>query len=136
MDIDITEFVKQEDFMRYSASVMELGANAGPRTWNNAKKAYETWNFLDTPEKQEAFKEYIKGYGAWSEEEVATWSDAELNALFIQFVSGDLREMGIDDVEYEDIDWAEIRKAQESGYMPSNIWKNDGEPGIFFSLGL
>src|SRR5947207_5979867 len=100
MEINITSFVQTEDPFDYSASRAECGVNAERDTWNNAKTKAPM--LLDTPEKIEALRDYVKGYGAWNEEEIAAWSAGDCNALFIQLVSGDMREAGMDDVDPED----------------------------------
>ncbi len=38
MEIDITHFVKTAEPCEFSASQMELGANVGKITWENAKR--------------------------------------------------------------------------------------------------
>src|SRR5881394_389204 len=101
MEINITSFVQNEDPFDYSASMAERGENSGRDTWNNAKTKAPV--LLDTPEKIEALRDYVKGFGSWDEEEIATWDDTECNALFVQLISGDMREAGMDNVE--DFDW-------------------------------
>lgn len=127
MEIDITAFFKAEDPFNYSASIAEMGQDAGPRTWRNAVEAANTWNMLDTEEKREEFRAHIKGFGAWSEAEIAAWTDQELNALFIQLVSGDMREANLD---VEEPDWDEYQKLCERGVVPSNIFK--GVDGLIY----
>lgn len=95
MEIDITDFFNNEAPMDYSASVAEIGRDAGPDTWRAACEDSPDHMMLDTDDKRDAFKGHIKGFGAWSEEEVAAWSDVELNALLIQLISGDMREADI-----------------------------------------
>lgn len=129
--INITDFFNNAAMMDYSASAAEIGDNAGPITWHNACNSADEWMLLDDDEKREAFKEWIKDFGAWSDDECAAWSDAELNALFLQFVSGDIREgfewSGVDDI------WANYQELAEQGTVSSNIWRDDnGE--IFYSL--
>jgi len=91
MEIDITDFYRNACPKDYSASVAEIGNNAGAYTWRAACDDSEDYFMLDTDEKRIAFREYVRGFGAWSDDEIAAWSDAELNALFIQFVSGAMR---------------------------------------------
>lgn len=40
-----------------------------------------------------AWREYLSEYGAWSDEEIAEMTPDESTALFVQFVSGDYREL-------------------------------------------
>lgn len=91
MDINITKFYNEAAPIDYSASVAEIGANAGRDTWNAAMEDAPDYDMLDTDEKRDALRAHIRGFGAWSDEEIAAWSDTELNALFIQLISGDIR---------------------------------------------
>ena len=92
MEINITRFFEEACPKDYSASVAEIGSNAGADTWSAACEDSADFMMLDTDEKREAFKDYVRGFGAWTDEEINAWSTIELNALFIQFVSGDIRE--------------------------------------------
>jgi hypothetical protein len=92
MEINITQFFNSACFKDYSASVAEIGNNAGADTWRAACDDSSYYMMLDTDEKQEAFKDYVRGFGAWTDEEINAWSSIEVNALFIQLVSGDIRE--------------------------------------------
>lgn len=96
MEINITKFYREATPNDYSASVAEIGNNAGPDTWRAANDDSAEYFILDTDEKREAFRDYIRGFGAWDESEITGFSDTALNALCIQFVAGDLREHGLD----------------------------------------
>lgn len=37
-------------------------------------------------------RDYFEDFGAWDEDEIASWTHTELNALFLQLVAGDIRE--------------------------------------------
>jgi len=129
MEINITKFVNDAAPMDYSASVAEIGQNAGPDTWNAACTDAPDWNFLDSPEKLDCFREWLKPWGAWDASEIAAFSDIHLNALFIQWIAGDMRECGID----ANCDWAEIETAQSEGCVSSNIFRAE-DGSIYFSL--
>ncbi len=137
MEIDITDFFNNEDASDYSASAMELGENAGKITWNNAMR--EAGNrepsLLDTEEKLDAMREFALSSGGWDEEEIAAWSPQELNALFIQWISGDMRGMPTD--SNGEIDWAQVETLQSAGQISSNIsggsLATDGR--VYFYLG-
>lgn len=92
MELDITDFYNNAAPSDYSASRMELGDNAGEITWARACEDEPDYNLLDTDEKRESFREHIRGFGSWSEDEIRVWSNTELNALCIQLISGDIRE--------------------------------------------
>lgn len=89
MEIKITSLV-ETDLFPFSHSAHEGGENVGRNTWNAAKD--EGTTFLDTDEKKEAFKDFVEDSGRWTREEIDAWSDLELNALFLQWVAGDVRE--------------------------------------------
>lgn len=104
MELDITTFYNDADTPDYSASIMEKGRLAGSLTWAAALRDGPEWNLLDTDDKRDAFRAHVKGFGAWSEEEIAAWSPEELNALCVQMIAGDMREAGMDGFDF---DWAE-----------------------------
>lgn len=91
IDIDITNFVTNTHPMDYSASVSEIGANAGRITWNNAIEDAPDYNLIRTGEQRAEFLAHVKGFGAWTEAEIAAWSDIELNALLMQLIAGEIR---------------------------------------------
>jgi hypothetical protein len=130
MEINITQFFTSGEYspMDYSASVAEIGNNAGKITWNNALESSEDYSPLDTPEKIEAFRGYIQEFGAWSEEEITDWTVTECSALFYQLVSGDIREAGLD---LDNPDWEEY---EANDNISHNIFSGiDGE--IYYYLG-
>jgi hypothetical protein len=90
---------------------------------------------LTTPEQIEALREYVKGFGAWDAEEIAAWDDSECNALFVQLISGDMREAGMDDVDPEDFDWEEYERQASEGHISSRIWRGNDDQ-IYFYLGI
>lgn len=93
MEINITRFVLSECLRDYSDSVAELGNGAGADTWRAAcDNAPDYSDWLDTDDKRESFRDFVRGYGAWSDNEINAWSNDELTALLIQFISGDIRE--------------------------------------------
>lgn len=92
MELNITRFFNEACPMDYSASVAEIGQNAGKATWQAACEDSSDYMILDSQEKREAFRAYVKGFGAWEETEIQAWNDIELNALLLQFIAGDIRE--------------------------------------------
>lgn len=125
MEIDITEFVMNKDLcMRdFSASAAEFGDNAGEITWQAALEEAEMSILLRTEEEREAFRVYVKGFGAWPEFEIWEWDERQLNALFIQFVAGAVREVKMENASQEQ--WAQYfveleRQSKEySGLQPT-----------------
>lgn len=103
MEIDITAFYRNACPKDYSASIAEIGENAGADTWRAAIDDSMDYLMLDTDEKRDAFRQYIFGFGAWTHEEIQAWTNIEINALFIQLVSGAMRNPDSEGSEiYED----------------------------------
>lgn len=131
MEINITKFFTENAApMDYSASVAEIGANAGRDTWEAAKDDAEFLQFLDTAEKVDAFKSFVRDSGGWDQSEINAWSILELNALFIQWVAGDIREClewDVDDV------WANYEEMAQAGTVPSRLFKTD-DGQVYFDL--
>ncbi|OYW62710.1 MAG: hypothetical protein B7Z31_00120 [Rhodobacterales bacterium 12-65-15] len=122
--------------MDYSASVAEIGANAGADTWRAAVDDSPDYMLLDTDEKREAFRGHVRGFGGWDDAEIAAWSDVELNALFLQMIAGDMREAGLHAGMTAE-EWQAYQEAAEAGRCASNICggplSTDGE--IYYYLG-
>ena len=134
MEINITRFFKEADHFEYSASCAGRGQNAGQETWANAKAEASRKPLLTTPEKLSAAEDFFRGFGAWSREELAAFSSEELNALLIQFVSGDIREAeSLCPDSNGNVDWTEYQKLSERGTTSGRFYRgNDGE--VYFSL--
>lgn len=92
MEIDITDFVVNESAYEFSASRAERGQNAGPETWANSMTQAKRKPLLQSKRTLAALRHYVRDFGAWENSEIKAWSTTECNALFIQLVSGDLRE--------------------------------------------
>ena len=131
MEIDITTLSEMNCFT-LSHSIAEGGQNAGKNTWNASKKEAENTTLLNTPEKLQAMRDFARESGGWNKEEITEWSDNELNALFLQWISGDVRELGADSLD--EIDWEEAEEMQREGQAPSNIFKGD-DGKIYFYIG-
>ena len=136
MEINITEFFNSIEPHYYSASRAELGDNAGAITWNNALDRAEDADLLDNEEKVDAFKQFVSESGGWTWDEINALSHTELNALFIQWISGDMREGGLHSGMTED-EWREYESLTKEGQCSGNIYGGplsvDGQ--IYFCLG-
>lgn len=130
-EINITRFFKEAAPMDYSASVAEIGADAGPSTWRAACEDAPDFNFLDTEDLREDFREHVAEFGAWSRERIAAWTDVELNALFLQMVAGDMRDTGMDADSW---DWAEYEKGAERGTWSGRIFRADSGD-VYYYIG-
>jgi hypothetical protein len=87
---------------------------------------------LDTEDKLEAMRDFARSSGGWTREEIAAWSAEEVNALFLQWVAGDVRQAGADSLD--EIDWEEYEEMAMEGRIPSNLSKGD-DGQISFYLG-
>jgi hypothetical protein len=120
MEICIQHMIDGADDMpMLSGSQAELGRDAGKITWNNSL-AYAAKHPLLTDETmRENARHYLKGFGAWSEGEIAAWSDDKLDAMITQDIAAAVREM-----ERFDSDEKYMEAAQE-GQVTGSIYKGD-----------
>lgn len=131
MYIEITSLIELDCFP-LSHSSAEGGENAGRDTWNASKDQAKETPLLDTEEKLESMREFARSSGGWTREEVEAWNADEVNALFLQWIAGDVREAGADSLS--EIDWEEYESQASEGRISSNLSKgNDGR--IYFYLG-
>ncbi len=135
MEIDITDFFANAEHAEFSGSVAERGANAGPETWHNAMDAAKSTVFLTTAEQLDEFRNYMREFGAWDDSEIKGWSEQECNALFIQLVSGDVREnedlcMNVDG----EVDWTLHDELAHRGTISSCIYQGD-DGKIYYYVG-
>lgn len=64
MELDITGFFNAAAPMDYFASVAEIGRDAGPSTWRAACDDAPDYPLLDTEEKRDAFRRFVRDSGA------------------------------------------------------------------------
>ena len=131
MEIDITSLAGMDCFT-LSHSIMEGGENAGRNTWNASKEQAKETPLLKTPEELQAMRDFARASGGWTCEEIAEWTDQEINAIFLQWIAGDVRELGADSLS--EIDWDEAEEMQSNGQAASNLYRSD-DGRIFFYLG-
>ncbi len=131
-EVNVSRLIDDVDPFAFSHSQAEGGKNAGPDTWN-AAKSEATERPLDIDDRA-GVKEYFAGFGAWDREEIAAWSDAELDALVLQYASGDLRELqdlcpgdGLGD-----INWTEAEELSQAGTVGGHLFVHEG--GLWISL--
>lgn len=134
MEIDVTQFVRDNDAYEFSASVMERGQNADRDTWNNAKAEAESTPLL-TDDQLDAFRDYTRGFGAWERDEIDAWTPTECNALFIQMISGDLRELeSLATRDDGEIDWPKAEKLSSEGRIAGRMYPGD-DGRIYYYVG-
>jgi hypothetical protein len=127
MEINITSF--DAPAFDYSHSIAEGGTNAARNTWNAALNGPR---LLTTDAALDAMRAWAGRTGAWEETEIAAWDDTELNALFVQLVSGDIREAGADCLA--GIDWAHYAEDSEAGQISGCMFQGD-DGQIYYYLG-
>ena len=139
-EIDITAFFYDGDHFEFSHSRAEGGQNAGPDTWRAAMAEAASTPLLTTPDELEAMRDWARSTGAWDDAERASWPPAEINALFLQMVSGDIREAfpnGTEDLTDED--WADYERRAEEGQCSGGIYRvieeEIGEEHVYYYLG-
>lgn len=121
MEIDITAFFNSAEPSNFSASRMERGDNVAKETWSAACEQGADSPMLTTDEQLNAMRKWAKESGAWDKAEIAAWSPDEVNALFIQLVSGDMREANLSP-DMTDEDWKEYEKRSEADEVAGRIY--------------
>lgn len=126
--IDVTWFIRTCSMMDFSASVAEIGTDAGPATWRASLEESEEFDFLPTPDLLQEFREWLKPWGGWSDDEIAAMSDQHLRALCLQWIAGDWRECF--DCPIDAVDWEGYRILASDGQCPSSFYRT--EDGLIF----
>lgn len=129
MEINISRFFHNADAYEYSGSIMERGNDAAKETFANAMaKAGELEPaLLATPRALDEFRSHMVSMG-FEYEKVEAWSDADCNAVFIQLISGDIREA---DLDTSDPDWDEY---EANDNKAGALFKGDDDE-IYYYLG-
>lgn len=100
MELNITHLMERPDDMYlYSASCVEM-EDAGKVTWENSLDVFDPDSYFsdeDIPwllsqDQLPEFRDYIRDFGAWDNEEIDSWDAQECNALCLQLIAGDIRE--------------------------------------------
>ena len=131
MEINITSLLGMHA-PTLSASQFELGNNAGQITWRASQEQAEKTPILQTENELQAMRDFARASGGWDEDEVNAWTPQGVNALFLQWIAGDVRALGADSLE--EIDWTEAEELQREGQAPSNLFRAD-DGRVFFDLG-
>lgn len=127
MEIDVTHMIEDADDMpTLSGSVAELGKDAGKITWANSLEYAKAHPLLADDDARDEARGYFKGFGAWSKEEIAAWSDAELEALVSQYIAGSIREMEAFDTDDE------YAEASREGRVSGCLYKGDNGRWYFY----
>ena len=128
MEINITKFFLSDHGPLYylAGSAAEHGPKVAEFTYGNSCALGTKLNLLDTPEKLQAFKDFVKSSG------FDIRGDEDWQGLFVRVVSASMREMCCKTIE--DLTHHDVLDAQEQGYAPSCIYLgSDGE--VYFYAG-
>ena len=133
MEININKYFENElcpsDF---SASVVEMGQDAGVLTWSYPNEEAQDTILLTTFEQFAEFIDHVESMGMDFSEDEKPMTGIELNALFIQLISGNIRESeGLS--EYP-INWDLYEEEANYGQISSNIFKGT-DSNIYYYLG-
>lgn len=131
MELNITAFINRAVPSDYSASVIEKGGDAANITWRNAIHDSDHFALLTTDEQREAFRKYTQTFGAWTDEDIAAWNDAELNALCIQMIAGEMRDA--DMIGNDPKAWEKYNALVEAGQVAGNLCRND-DGTVYFTF--
>lgn len=120
MEIDVTHLANDPDLRCYSGSIAELGNNAAKFIWESACEQGEEKPLLTTEEEFQALRDHMAEYGAWDEDEIASWTPEECNGLAVQEAAAALREREHFDTDEE---WME---AVEAGRCSGRVYLGGG----------
>ena len=124
MELDVTHMVEAaDDMIELSGSRLEHGQDAGRITWNNSVAYGQQQPLLKTQEDRDAARAHFREYGAWSEEEIAAWSEADLQGIMCQDVAAAIRE-----IEHYDT-YEEYVAANDGG---GNLYPGDNGRWYFY----
>lgn len=120
MLIDVTKYVTEIDCSLFSSSIHESGLqNIGEITFNNALNHVVAIEGILKPGQMDEGADYLVSTGGWTQKEIESWGDDEINAVVLQFIAGAVR-------EYEKFEtYEEYQEAAEEGRASGNLWRND-----------
>lgn len=135
-EIDITDFWLELCASDYSASVAEIGQSAGPDTWQASIENATEYPILTDSDALQAMRDHALSSGGWDEDEVSKWSDTELRALALQWLSGDIREafMLSFGQRPDPADWPDVMARAENGQCSGSIGPGDNGR-VYWSIG-
>jgi len=141
MEINITKLFKNCNTTDFSDSVANSGdSEIGRTTWNRALFTRKYKPLFDAKNLQ-IVKDYITGFGGWTDGEIDKWDYNTVQALLLQMIAGDIAEFDWIMGEYFDDwdrktckpDWDIWEKAGKDGVVSGNLFEGmDGE--IYYSL--
>ena len=126
MEMNVTNVVNGIRPMNYSASIMEIGQDAGTITWSNA---IDDSDHLIQDYDRAATIEHFADYGAWSSDELNASDDTELKAMLLQEIAAEMREHDITTF-WDKEQWGEYMNSDNAG----SLFMGDDEQ-IYFYIG-
>ena len=132
-DVDVTPLFRAGAWhpSRFSASQAEQGPSAGPDTWRRAMEQAAAEPLMAARHAElEPFRNYMRGFGAWTDTEIDAWTPQHCNALLIQCVAADMREAGFTPGGRRD--WRRYRADSQAGRISGNLYPRRGR--VFFTL--
>lgn len=126
MEMNVTNVVNGIRPMNYSASIMEIGQDAGTITWSNA---IDDSDHLIQGYDRAATIEHFADYGAWSSDELNASDDTELKAMLLQEIAAEMREHDITTF-WDKEQWGEYMNSDNVG----RLFMGDDEQ-IYFYIG-
>jgi hypothetical protein len=135
-EIDVSPLLASPSYDPWNCanSAANLGDNARQLTWEASKQAAK--GFALTPEHQKAFRDFVKSSGGWTREEIDAWDEAELTALCVQWISGDIRDAFGDDLpdDPSEWDWEQYKEDCEAGRVSGNLYLHEGK--VYWNFGV
>ena len=132
-EIDVTPLLASPGFDPWdcSNSVANLGQDAGKLTWQASRRAASA--LVLSEGQKEAFRDWVRSSGGWDDEEIDMWPKAELTALCVQWIAGDVREGFGDDLPDDpaEWDWVEYLHMADNGSVAPTLYLHDGK--LFWS---
>ena len=126
MEMNVSNVVNGIRPMNYSASIMEIGQDAGTITWSNA---IDDSDHLIQGYDRAATIEHFADYGAWSSDELNASDDTELKAMLLQEIAAEMREHDIT-MFWDKEQWGEYMNSDNAG----RLFMGDDEQ-IYFYIG-
>ena len=138
LELNVTTLVNEVDCADFASSIAESGnKDIGKVTWENAL-SYVSDEPLVTGDDVDTVRDWLRGFGAWTGEELDAMSDREINAMLLQFVAGDIREMErfIDGHEPDDTEdsYEAFLAASEAGTVGGRLFRSTSDDW-FFTVG-
>ena len=133
MELDITDFfLRCDNPQQYSASKAEYGDRAAQITWENACCDSRRSLLFKTSDEVIAVRDYFKGMGVWTEDEIVEWPLEELNAILIQDIAGAMREGNLTCNATQE-DWDNYSVLAVDGQVPGNLF-NTEDGRVYYNI--